>query len=67
MKYRVLITKTLEVPKNMFHAVLDSEEEAVKLSKEKLLELDGDVAVVTRVAHGETKVVHTFEKARKAS
>lgn len=64
MNYRVLITKTLDVPKNLFHAVLESEDEAIRIGKEKLVELDGDVAIVTRVAHGETKVIHTFEKAK---
>lgn len=67
MKYRVLITKTLDVPKNLYHDLLDSEEEAIKVSEEKLIGLDGDVAVVSQVAHGETKVIRTLERARKAS
>ncbi|HWP83522.1 MAG TPA: hypothetical protein VNN76_12820 [Bacteroidota bacterium] len=66
MKYRVLITKTLDVPKNMLHLLFDSEQEAIKAAKEKLIELDGDVAVVSRVAYGDTRVIHRFEKARKA-
>ncbi len=67
MKYRVLITKTLDVPKNLLHIVVDSESEAKKVAQEKLIELDGDVAVVSRLSHGETSVVHRFEKARKAN
>lgn len=66
VKYRVLITKTLDVPKNMLHLLFDSEQEAIKAAKEKLIELDGDVAVVSRVAYGDTRVIHRFEKARKA-
>ena len=66
MKYRILITKTLDVPKNMFTEVYNSEEQAVKEAKEKLAQLDGDVAIVTRLIGGNQKVVHTFEKIRKA-
>jgi hypothetical protein len=66
MHYRILITKTLDVPKNMYHALVTSEEEAVTQAQEKLIELDGDVAIVSRLAQGETRVVHRFEKTRKA-
>jgi hypothetical protein len=64
--YRILITKTLDVPKNMFTALYDSEEAAVNAAKDKLAELDGDVAVVMQLIAGTTKVIHTFEKVRKA-
>jgi hypothetical protein len=60
--YRVLITKTLDIPKNLLHLQFDSEEDAVQAAKEKLVELDGDVAVVSRLAHGETRVIQRFEK-----
>ncbi len=66
MTYRILITKTLDVPKNMFHAISESEEEAKRVAQEKLIELDGDVAIVSRVSRGMTTVLHTFERARKA-
>ncbi len=66
MTYRVLVTKTLDVPKNLYHHVTNSEEEAKKIAQEKLLELDGDVAIVTRVAYGETKVLHRFEAVKNA-
>lgn len=65
-KYRILITKTLDVPKNVFTALYESEEEAVKAAKDKLAELDGDVAIVTELLAGNTRVIHTFEKIRRA-
>lgn len=64
MTYRVLITKTLDVPKNLYHEVVKTEEEAKTVAQAKLLELDGDVAIVSSVAHGETKVLHRFETVR---
>lgn len=66
MQFRILITKTLDVPKNLYHEVADTEEAAKKLAQERLLALDGDVAVITSIDHGQTKVIHRFEKARKA-
>ncbi|MCI0706923.1 MAG: hypothetical protein L0Y80_05480 [Ignavibacteriae bacterium] len=65
-KYRILITKTLEVPKNVLTALYDSEQEAVKAAEAKLAELDGDVAIVMEVLAGASKVIQTFEKVRKA-
>lgn len=67
MNYRILITKTLDVPKNVFHHVYDSEEAAVKEAQAKLVELDADVAVVMRLMDGDTKVIHRFEKIGQAS
>ena len=64
MTYRVLITKTLDVPKNLYHEVAKTEDEAKKIAQQKLLELDGDVAIVSSVSHGETKVLHRFETVR---
>ena len=64
--YRILITKTLDVPKNVLTAMFDSKDEAVRAAKEKLTELDGDVAVVMQVLGGNAKVIETFEKVRKA-
>ena len=65
MTYRVLITKTLDVPKNIFHGTAPNEEEAKALARSKLVELDGDVAVISVLNHGLTKVLHTFERTRK--
>ena len=65
MTYRILVTKTLEVPKNVYHGVADAEDEAKRIAQEKLVELDGDVAVVSAVDYGVTKVLHTFERVRK--
>ena len=64
MTYRVLITKTLDVPKNLYHEVVKTEEEAKRLAQAKLLELEGDVAIVSSVSYGETKVLHRFETVR---
>lgn len=65
MKYRILITKTLDVPKNLFHGVAASEEEAKNLARERLMDLDGDVAIVSVQEHGMTRVLHTFERVKK--
>jgi hypothetical protein len=65
MTYRVLITRTLDVPKNIFHGTAQSEEDAKNIAQAKLVELDGDVAVISVLNHGLTKVLHTFERARK--
>ena len=67
MTYRVLITKTLDVPKNLFHGTSETEEEAKKLAQEKMVELDGDVAIISLLSHGLTKVLHTFERVRKTA
>ena len=67
MKYRILVTKTLDVPKNLFTAVYDSEQEAIKEAKDQLARLDGDVAIVAKLLGGNQKVIHTFEKVRKTS
>ena len=66
MNYRILITKTLDVPNNLFHGLSASEEEAKKIAQDKLMELDGDVAIISIQQHGMTKVLHTFEKVKKA-
>ena len=65
MRYRVLVTKTLDVPKNIFHGLVDTEDAAKELAKAKLTELGGDVAVISIQQHGLTKVLHTFEAVRK--
>lgn len=67
MPYRVLVTKTLDVPKNLFHGLTETEEEAKKLAEAKIVELDGDVAVISVQQHGVVKVLHTFERARKTA
>jgi len=65
MKYRILITKTLDVPKNIFNAMYDTEEEATKAAQAKLAELNGDVAVVMEIRAGVTRVVQRYEAVRK--
>lgn len=66
MQYRILITKTLDVPKNMFNAMYQTEAEALKAAQEKLTELNGDVAVVMEVQAGMTRVIQRFEAVRKS-
>lgn len=66
MTYRVLVTQTLDVPRNLFHAIASTEEEAKRIAQQKLIELNGDVAVVSEVKYGTTSVLHTFERVRKA-
>ncbi len=66
MKYRILVTKTLDIPKNIYHQLLDDEQKAIEVAKKKLIELDGDVAIVAKLVAGETKVIERFEAVRKA-
>ncbi len=65
MNYRILITKTLDVPKNIFNAMYGTEEEATKAAQEKLAELNGDVAVVMEIRAGVTRGVQRYEAVRK--
>jgi hypothetical protein len=68
MTYRVSVYKYLEVPKTVAHETVEGkEDEAVVRAKDLLLKSDGDVVVVAAVAGGETKIVHRFEKVKKAS
>ncbi|HTP12260.1 MAG TPA: hypothetical protein VMM37_01480 [Bacteroidota bacterium] len=67
MKYRILITKTLDVPKNVFNGMYDNEAEALKAAREKLAELNGDVAVVMELRAGVTRVVQRYEAVRKTA
>ena len=68
MTYRVSVYKYLEVPKKVAHETVEgTEDEAITRAKGLLLKSDGDVVVVAIVANGETRVVHRFEKVKKAS
>lgn len=67
MKYRILVTKTLDVPKNMLNALYDTETEALKAAQEKLAELNGDVAIVMELRAGMARVIQRFEAVRKTS
>ena len=64
MTYRVLITKTLDVPKNLYHEVAKTEEEAKRIAQAKFVRVGGEVAIVSTVSHGETRVLHRFETVR---
>ena len=65
MKYRILITKTHDVPNNMFNGVYDTEGEARKAAQEKLAELNGDVAVVMELREGVTRVIQRYVTVRR--
>jgi hypothetical protein len=65
-QYRILITKTLDIPKNLFTALFSTEEEAIQAAKDGLHKYDGDVAIVTHLHAGTSKVIHTFERTPKA-
>jgi hypothetical protein len=67
MKYRILITKTLDVPKNLLNALYDSEADALKAAQEELARLDGDVAVVMELRSGMARVIQRYEAVRKTS
>ena len=67
MHFRVLITRTTDIPQNLLHAMYPTEETAVKAARQKLVELDADVAVVMEQRAGYTRVLHRFEQVRKAS
>ncbi len=61
--YRALVVQFLEVPKNLYLETFDEEQQAVEQAKKKLLELNGDAAIVSLVENGETRVIHRFDKA----
>ncbi|HTP81126.1 MAG TPA: hypothetical protein VMM57_12080 [Bacteroidota bacterium] len=65
-QYRILITRTLDVPQNILHEMYATEEAAVKAAQQKLIDLDADVAVVMEQKAGYTKVLQRFERIRKA-
>jgi len=67
MKYRILLTKTLDVPKNVHQAMYETEDEAVSAAKEGLVSYDADVAIVMQMLAGNTKVIHRFAQVRSAT
>ena len=68
MTYRVSVYKYLEVPKTIARETIEgTENEAITRAKEMLQRSEGDVVVVATVYGGETRVVHRFEKVKKAS
>ncbi len=64
VKYRVLVVKYKDVPKNLYTRVFHTEDEAVEDAQEKLQRLRGDAAVVTKVDGTTTEVVSRFEWAK---
>ena len=68
MKYRLNVYKYLDVPKSIGQELMTgSEQEAIDRAKSMLVESEGDVVVVSVVTNGETRVIHRFEKVKKAS
>lgn len=61
-KYRALVVRFLDVPKNLYLKTFEDEQQAVEEAKKKLLELDADAAVVSLVQNGITKVIHRFDR-----
>ncbi|MEE9224831.1 MAG: hypothetical protein V3U68_01365 [Bacteroidota bacterium] len=61
-KYRTLVVRFLDVPKNLYLRTFDDEQQAVEDAKKKLVELNGDAAVVSLVQNGETMVIHRFDR-----
>ena len=67
MSYRILITKTLDIPNNLHQDMFETEDEAVQAAKERLVSYAGDVAIVMELIAGSTKVIHRFEQVRSGS
>ncbi|MFQ5799651.1 MAG: hypothetical protein ACE5H0_13300 [Bacteroidota bacterium] len=61
-KYRTLVVRFLDVPKKLYLNTFDDEQQAVEEAKKKLVELNGDAAVVSLVQNGETRVIHRFDR-----
>ena len=68
MTDRVSVFKYLEVPKAISHETVEGgEQDAIVRAKAALTASEGDLVVVALVEGGETKVIHRFEKVKKAS
>jgi len=67
MSYRILITRTLDIPKNLHQEMYETEEQAVTAAKEGLVSHDGDVAIVMEILPGSSRVIHRFEQVRSGS
>lgn len=64
VKYRVLVVKYKDVPKNLYTQVFYSEEKALKDAQEKLQRFKGDAAIISRVVGTTTELLHRFELAK---
>lgn len=64
IKYRVLVVKYKDVPKNLYTQVFQSEGEAVKDAQEKLQQLAGDAAIVMKLEGTTQEVIQRFEWAK---
>jgi len=61
LKFRVLVVKYKDIPKNLYTRVFYTEDDAVKDAQTKLKELEGDAAIVSKVEGTKTEVLHRFE------
>ena len=64
IKYRVLVVKYKDVPKNLYTQVFESNDEAVKDAQERLRQLEGDAAIVTKLEGTTQEVIQRFEWAK---
>jgi hypothetical protein len=63
-KFRVLIVKYKDVPKNLYTQVFEDEEAAIADAQKELQRLEGDAAIVTKLEGTSQQVVHRFEWAK---
>jgi hypothetical protein len=64
IKFRVLIVKYKDVPKNLCTQVFDDEEAAIADAQKELRRLKGDAAIVTKLEGTSQQVIHRFEWAK---
>jgi hypothetical protein len=63
-RFRVLVVKYKDVPKNLYTQVFDSNDEAVREAQERLRQLGGDAAIVTKLEGTTQEVIQRFEWAK---
>jgi hypothetical protein len=61
IKFRVLVVKYKDVPKNLYTRVFCSEDEAIADAQRELQRLEGDAAIVTKLEGTSQAVIHRFE------
>jgi hypothetical protein len=61
IKFRVLVVKYKDVPKNLHTQVFEDEEAAIADAQKELQRLEGDAAIVTKLEGTSQQVVHRFE------
>ena len=61
IKFRVLVVRYKDVPKNLYTRVFYSEDEAIADARRELQRLEGDAAIVTKLEGTSQAVAHRFE------